>query len=304
MDFYNLFYTFVIYAFFGWVVEVIYAFMKQKKFVNRGFLYGPFCPIYGCGAAVILTIIHYIPKDETGNLLKLFIYSVIITTLIEYITGVVLEKFFQAKWWDYSKEKFNLKGYICLKFSILWGALVLVVYKLVNPYLSNVTVNIQSKIGDILFYPLLVYFTIDFSLTLKSLIDFRRIVLEISKLAEELKLDLGTDMGDFKFVIKGNILELRRTIEDTQEQLKKRIEYSSGNIKDSVVKIKTNISSVKNTFTKKQYNQINKLLVKYEYLSNKLYYSRLYKKFPDLKSKRHKIFNKLKEVKKIIKKEV
>lgn len=302
MDFYQLFYTFAIYAFLGWIGEVIYAYIRHKKFVNRGFLYGPVCPIYGFGAAAIVTMIfdltNKIPNNQTASLAVLFFSSVFVTTLIELITGFVLEKFFQAKWWDYSEEKFNIKGYICLKFSLLWGILVVIAYLLVNPFMSSFTFSINDNFGNTLFYPLLVYFTIDFSFTIKSLVDFRNIIIEINKLTEELRTELGTNIEDFKFDLNDNMLELKRKMGNKQEELRKIVEQSNENIKDNVEKIRDNVLIAKLEIVQKRNKKINKVLSKYEYLSNKLFRSRLYNIFPNMKSKRHKnILKKLREVK-------
>ena len=106
---------FFIYGFLGWCCEVIYAAIIDGKFVNRGFLNGPICPIYGFGVLFVLTLLEPIRE----NFLFLFIGSVILTSVLEFITGFLLEKVFKMKWWDYSNERFNIHGYICLKFSII-----------------------------------------------------------------------------------------------------------------------------------------------------------------------------------------
>lgn len=114
---YEIIWIFFIYAFLGWCTEVAYAALDIGKFVNRGFLNGPCCPVYGFGVLIVVGILTPL-KD---NLLILFTGSVLLTTVLEYITGWILEKAFHNKWWDYSDKPFNVKGYICLKFSILWG---------------------------------------------------------------------------------------------------------------------------------------------------------------------------------------
>lgn len=98
MDFYTLCWVFLIYGFLGWCCEVIFAGVNQGKFVNRGFLNGPICPIYGCGMLLVLLILWPLRH----RLLLLFIGSVALCTLLEYIVGFLLEKLFHQKWWDYS----------------------------------------------------------------------------------------------------------------------------------------------------------------------------------------------------------
>ena len=113
---------FFIYSFLGWVCECIYCGVPAKKFINRGFLAGPYCPIYGCGAlAVIYTLTPF-----SDNVVILFGMGVIVTSALEYITSYMMEKLFHTKWWDYSKHPFNIHGRICLKNSILFGLMVFI----------------------------------------------------------------------------------------------------------------------------------------------------------------------------------
>ncbi len=120
---------FFIYAFIGWCCEVGFAAAVEGRFVNRGFLNGPVCPIYGVGAVTV--IIFLTPLEN--NIAALFIGAVILTSVLEWATGFVLEKFFHEKWWDYSDEPLNIGGYVCLKFSLLWGAACCVVVKAIHP---------------------------------------------------------------------------------------------------------------------------------------------------------------------------
>lgn len=128
-----MFYYFI-YSFLGWCVEVIYATLKTGKFVNRGFLNGPVCPIYGVGMAVCVLLLNTI----ADKWYLLFIVGGLFATLLELLTGFVLEKIFNTKWWDYSKEPCNFKGYICLKFSIIWGLTVLLVFKTIVPITDSI----------------------------------------------------------------------------------------------------------------------------------------------------------------------
>ena len=123
IDYYALASYFIIYSFVGWLVEVIFQAVTKGKIVNRGFLNGPVCPIYGFGMVAVLLFFNHI---NVGNLqeasgLFLFVIGAVFSTVIELFGGWVLDKLFHTKWWDYSKEKFNLHGYICLRFSIIWG---------------------------------------------------------------------------------------------------------------------------------------------------------------------------------------
>lgn len=137
MNFSYLFLTFIIYSFVGYICEVIYCSMLQKEVVNRGFLCGPICPIYGFGAVVITLLLKQFKSDPV----IVFILGVILTSSLEYITSFCLEKIFHNKWWDYSFEKFNINGRVCLRNSLMFGFGSLVViylsYPIIDKFLNN-----------------------------------------------------------------------------------------------------------------------------------------------------------------------
>ena len=118
-EFYYFALSFFVYGFLGWCTEVAYAAVKQGKFVNRGFLNGPICPVYGIGVGVV---VQFLTPVE-NNIVLLYISSTILVTVIEGITGFLLEKIFHNKWWDYSDQPFQLFGQICLPFTILFSGL-------------------------------------------------------------------------------------------------------------------------------------------------------------------------------------
>lgn len=126
---------FVLYSFIGWISEVAYAAYLEKRFVNRGVLAGPICPIYGFGALFILGIDVFI-KPGTMPAYASVALAILITTILEYITGYILEKFFDIKAWDYSNEELNLHGRICAKFSLLWGIFAYLLLSFLHPMLS------------------------------------------------------------------------------------------------------------------------------------------------------------------------
>ena len=148
---YQWLWVFFIYAFLGWCVEVIFHAFSEGKFINRGFLNGPICPIYGFG---VLTVVLCLEPIK-GNLFFLFLGSIILTSFLELITGFILERFFNDKWWDYSKQPFNLHGYICLGFSLIWGLacilIVEVVYPLTEIFIDLVPVTLGTRILGALF---------------------------------------------------------------------------------------------------------------------------------------------------------
>ena len=129
--FFHLLTYFVIYSFLGWGLESIVRTICERKIINTGFLIGPFCPIYGFGAIIMILFLN----QYKNNIILLFIVSVIALSLWEYIVGVLLEKFFHTKYWDYSNHKFNFKGRICLTNSIAWGILGVLFINYIHPFI-------------------------------------------------------------------------------------------------------------------------------------------------------------------------
>ncbi len=131
---------FFIYSVLGWLIESTYVGIKQNKFTNRGFFIGPYCPIYGFGSlAIILYLEQY--KD---NIITVFFLAVIICSILEYLTSYLMEKIFNARWWDYSDEKFNLNGRICGKNALLFGLGGVIIIYIAHPLLKNI-MNIIPK---------------------------------------------------------------------------------------------------------------------------------------------------------------
>lgn len=135
-----LFLLFMTYSFMGWALEVSCKLVELKKFINRGFLIGPYCPIYGCGCILITILL----KKYTNDFVILFIMSIVICSILEYFTSYFMEKIFKARWWDYSKRKYNINGRICLETMVPFGILGTLMMYFVNPFF----VSMYSKISD------------------------------------------------------------------------------------------------------------------------------------------------------------
>ena len=120
---------FITYSFLGWLMEVCCTFIEQKKFVNRGFLIGPICPIYGYGVLAIIFLIG----NDISDVLGVFLKAILICSILEYFTSYFMEKIFKARWWDYSKRKFNINGRICLETMVPFGILGCTVVYLLHP---------------------------------------------------------------------------------------------------------------------------------------------------------------------------
>lgn len=125
------FLLFLIYSFVGWVLEVIYTLFTDKKLTNRGFFIGPYCPIYGVGALLIVIFLSKFQQHPFA----LFILAVVICSVLEYCTSYVMEKIFKIRWWDYSNNKFNINGRICLETMIPFGVIACLLVYVINPFL-------------------------------------------------------------------------------------------------------------------------------------------------------------------------
>ena len=157
-SFYQLLWLYMIYSFIGWCGEVAVAAVKRHRFVNRGAVSGPFCPIYGLGAAVVAV---FFPELK-GNPLFLFLGGMVVNTFVEYVTGRIMEMSLHKKWWDYSDQKFNLGGYVCLKTSVLWGICTVLMIYVLNPVFTGLVGLIPKLWGEIILWVLFGLLIVDF----------------------------------------------------------------------------------------------------------------------------------------------
>ena len=178
--FYELVCLYFIYSFIGWCGEVGMAVIKKKKFINRGFVSSPFCPIYGTGAVVFAV---FLPELKE-NPFFLFLGGAIWGSFIEFMTGALLEKIFHRKWWDYSKLRFNFDGYICLQYSLLWGALAVFLIYIANPLLLSVVRLVPHMAGVIALWVLAVLLALDFLGTTLAILGMQKKMEAISQLTE------------------------------------------------------------------------------------------------------------------------
>ena len=209
--FINCLVFFFIYAFLGWCVEVSFVAITRGKVVNRGFLNGPVCPIYGVGMVGIL----YVLEPLKDNAIVLFIGGVVICSVLELFTGWILDKIFRMRWWDYSENRFNIGGYICLEFSIKWGLGSMIMVNMIHPMIYGVV----SKIPLMVIYALLVIFAIayiiDIIVTVKEIVGFRKSLGQLEKIADGLK-DIGDQLKD---VVGNSAITVSEKTEEGKEKL-------------------------------------------------------------------------------------
>lgn len=157
----NIFLLFVIYSVLGWILEVFVVGINAKKFVNRGFLIGPYCPIYGTGSVLMILMLN----KYKGDYLALFVLGATVCSILEYLTSYIMEKLFKARWWDYSNDKFNINGRICLRNAVAFGVLGTVLVEFVNPFIQSLILKLSMPIYYILCAVLFVIFVTDVSIS-------------------------------------------------------------------------------------------------------------------------------------------
>jgi len=177
-----LFLLFLMYSILGWIAEVILAYFTHKKFVNRGFLIGPYCPIYGVGVLLIVWLL----KRYTDSALTLFILAMVICMILEYITSYIMEKLFNTRWWDYSNMKFNINGRVCLETAIPFGIGGLIIMYLINPFFEGILDMLSSKLILILGIILLILFLVDLIVSLRVILRINSV--DVSKYKDNTEL--------------------------------------------------------------------------------------------------------------------
>lgn len=168
---------FFIYSVLGWIVEVMDVFIKVHKLSNRGFLIGPYLPIYGSGCLLMIILLN----NQTSDLIGLFLKTMIICSILEYFTSYIMEKIFKTRWWDYSDRKYNINGRICLENMIFFGILGCLLMYIINPILTNLLLNISSNIKFIIGIIVIFILLIDFIISFKIIFNISKVVTSVAK---------------------------------------------------------------------------------------------------------------------------
>ena len=226
---YELVWIFIIYAFIGWCTEVSYAALDRGIFVNRGFLNGPYCPIYGCGVVIVVAVLTPL-KD---NLLILFIGSFLLTSILEYITGYLLEKVFHNQWWDYSDKPFNIHGYVCLKFSIYWGLACTFIMDVLHPIIYKGITLMPHIVGMILICIIMTVFFVDCGITVATILKFNKRLKVIDEMAERIH-KLSDEIGENIYENVTDIVEKSGEFQETHAELLDKLVETTGAAKDKI----------------------------------------------------------------------
>lgn len=262
---YQAVWIFIIYAFLGWCSEVAFAAVNKGKFVNRGFLNGPVCPIYGVGMLIVVLCLWNL-RDRP---LLLFLGSALLTTALEFVTGFVLERFFHDKWWDYSDMPFNIKGYVCLKFTILWGLAASFIIGAIHRFIYMLIEKTPFVLGAILLAVFSAAFIADFTVTLTALV----------KLPKKLKA-----MAEAERALRAVSDKIGENISDTTIAAKEKGEALAEENKPRLEELKAEYEKKKKEFS--------------AMLERNFVQRRIFKAFPNLKNGRYKaIFDRISELK-------
>ncbi len=202
---------FFLFAFIGWCGECIYAYYVHHHWVNRGFLNGPVCPIYGVGAMSVTLILAPLQLDSFA----LFLVGGLLCTVLEYFTGLIMEKIWHLKWWDYSHVKFNIKGYVCLSASIAWGVLCVFLIRLIDPFIFYYMAKIPRNIVQTTVIILFIILTIDLIITVVSSAMLSHNIKSLSDLAEQWREKRAEDEPEHQ--------ELKETILSHINHFQKRL---------------------------------------------------------------------------------
>lgn len=180
---YQLLWFFLVYAFLGWLGETALAAAKKRRLLNRGFLSAPFSPVYGLASVLFALFLPELRED----IFFLFLFGMILATALELATGVLLERIFRQKWWDYSDEPWNFQGHICLKYSLIWGVLAVICIFFANPLLVRLIDLIPRPVGNLLVWVLLILLTVDFLGSWAALVQLNGELKEPSEISRRWK---------------------------------------------------------------------------------------------------------------------
>ena len=268
------FLLFMIYSVAGWLLEVTCKYIDYKKFINRGFLIGPYCPIYGFGAVLITFLLYRYEEDP----IVLFLMTILICGALEYFTSWAMEKIFKARWWDYSKRKFNLDGRICLGTLVPFGVFGLILTHITNPFLLNCLNNANLIVLNTIAVILFIIYIVDNIISTIIILGFRKATItigrkeradnteEITKKVKEILaqkswgykrlIDAFPSLETIKIRIKEITDEVKENVNEFKENINEKAEDIKNAINDKKEDVKNTIASktemMRNTFNEKK----------------------------------------------------
>lgn len=265
------FLLFMIYACSGWVLEVTCKLIEYKRFINRGFLIGPYCPIYGWGAVAITLLLHRYSYDP----LILFFMTIITCAALEYATSWVMEKLFKARWWDYSKRKFNLDGRVCLGTTIPFGLFGMFITYVSNPFIIDQLNKVDTNILNIIAIVILIMYVIDNIVSGVVIIGFRKTAVQVGKegrqdnteqITKKVREILGSKAWTYKRLINAypKLVTIKYKIKEIKDEVKENAKEVKNNINEKAQDVRNIIKDkkeeVKNSLSEKKEEMKNNLI--------------------------------------------
>ena len=240
------FFFFYFYCFVGWCIESTYVSIKTKQLTNRGFMRGPFLPLYGSGA--IMKLVVSMPFQD--NIFMVYVAGCIGATILEYVTGVTMEALFKVRYWDYSNNKFNFQGHICLGTSLSWGFLTILMTEVVHVPVERFVLSIPDMVLKVVTYVLSVVIFADFALSFKAAIDLRDVLVKMEQVKEEMvhiqkRLDVMIALANQEVENRKSVLSesMNMAREELVESMSMRIEDIKSGIEKKMEQVKAIIPS-------------------------------------------------------------
>lgn len=247
---------FYFYCFLGWVWETCYVSVLKAKWVNRGFMRGPFLPIYGSGAIVVL--IFTLPFRTSPGLV--YAVGMVSATILEYFTGVAMEKMFHVRYWDYSKQRFNLNGHICLKSSLAWGAFSVILTLYGHTPVERLASRMSTNVLEVVVFVLTVYISIDMAESIREAINLKEVLMSLEennedfrRLQKHFEVASAFYAGGLKERSEAGLRKINSALESGKEMYD-RLGESSRNSKTAFME------KVNSARTRKEYGRMSSLL--------------------------------------------
>lgn len=271
LPFWSAFLIFILFSFIGWICEVIYVGVTSAhKFVNRGFLHGPICPVYGFGGVVILML----PPSLYATWIPLFLASMILCTTVEYFVSWLMEKLFHTRWWDYSHYKIQLNGRICLLNSILFGFLGVVVIHFVYPLMTDLLNSLGQTWISISGMIILAVLSVDIFFTVRKLVDFANVMKKLKDFGETLNSHYGQEewfrKDSFMDMINSVIERADNRKEEFSQKILEKIEKLQNLHLPSVESFLKKFPSIKSAKYREELNMIKEKVHQKIELSKKI----------------------------------
>lgn len=301
MTIYQIFWYFIIYSLIGWMIEVIFHAVTQGKIVNRGFLNGPLCPVYGSGVLMVLIVLYFAgsilgikTSVDASHPVILFAIGIVFASLIEFLAGFILDKLFHARWWEYSDRKFNINGYICLEFSIIWGLAIAFVLRVIQPGIENIVDMIPYILGIISLIIIYLCFVADIVITVLTVLKMNK---QLEKMEDIQKSILKISDGMSEIIGTGTIKTMDK-LEKGYETATEKQEQLHENLNENKEELLNAIKNSKEDYQKRRLELEERFEhLKKEFMYNKLFGTRrLLIAFPGMKHNLYqKAIDKLKE---------